>query len=408
MTFVTQPSPLRRIPAKTARVDVLSRDALERCPRWHDAFSSQRKDHRYYEVVEDTVPGFDYRYFVLSDDVGVVRAVEPFFLLNQDLLAGVTGWAKVAIDIVRRLWPHFMVVRTLMVGCAAGEGHLDEGDQFPRSDQARHLAAAVVDHAAELGARLIVLKEFPTKYRDELACFLHAGYTRVPSLPMTRLNIDYPNFDVYMISALSRRTRRDFRLKWRATARAPAIELSVVRDVTPIIDEIYPLYLQVYERSKLHFEKLTKDYFSSVGRLMPDKVRFFVWRQCGRIVAFAFCMVHGDEIHAEYVGFDYSIAIDLHLYHYAVRDMISWAMARGYKWFCSSALNYDPKYHFRHWLEPLDLYVRHSSTFLNAILKRLLPFVEPTRYDKTLRRFPNYREMWDSPAPAEPAEKRLA
>jgi hypothetical protein len=41
-------------------------------------------------------------------------------------------------------------------------------------------------------------------------------------------------------------------------------------------------------------------------------------------------------------------------------------------------------------------------------LKRLLPFVEPTRYDKTLRRFPNYREMWDSPAPAEPIEKRLA
>ena len=33
-----------------------------------------------------------------------------------------------------------------------------------------------------------------------------------------------------------------------------------------IIDEIYPLYLQVHARSKLHFEKLTPEYFCRLGR----------------------------------------------------------------------------------------------------------------------------------------------
>jgi predicted N-acyltransferase len=285
-------------------------------------------------------------------------------------------------------------MRTLMIGCAAGEGHLDDSDELSRADQARLLAATLTRHAIDLGARLIVLKEFPAKYRDDLRCFVRAGYARVPSLPMTRLNIDYPSFEAYMISALSSRTRRDLRRKMRAATQGSAIELRIVRDVTPFIDEVYPLYLGVYERSKFHFEKLTKDYFCRIGRLMADKVRFFIWRRDEKIVAFGLCMVQGDTFYGEYLGLDYSVALDMHLYHYVTRDMTTWAIAHGYKWLCSSGLNYDPKFHFRHWLDPIDLYVCHTSPVINALLKRVLPLIEPTRYDKTLRRFPNYAELW--------------
>jgi predicted N-acyltransferase len=128
--------------------------------------------------------------------------------------------------------------------------------------------------------------------------------------------------------------------------------------------------------------------------MMPDKVRFFIWRQNGRIVAFTLCMIEGDAIYAEYIGLDYSVALDLHLYHYAVRDMITWSIGNGYKWFRSSALNYDPKLHLRHLLDPVDLYVRHISRIKNPLLKLILPLIEPTRYDKTLKKFPNYKELW--------------
>jgi hypothetical protein len=131
---------------------------------------------------------------------------------------------------------------------------------------------------------------------------------------------------------------------------------------------------------------------------MPDKVRYFVWRQDGRIVAFTLCMIEGSEIYAEYIGLDYSVALDLHLYHYAVRDMISWATSRGYQWFRSSGLNYDPKLHLRHRLDPIDLYVRHTSVIANAVLRRVLPLIEPTRFDPVLKKFPNYRDLWDTPS----------
>jgi hypothetical protein len=37
------------------RLEVIARDDLRRCPRWQVAFASERKDHRYYELVEDTL-----------------------------------------------------------------------------------------------------------------------------------------------------------------------------------------------------------------------------------------------------------------------------------------------------------------------------------------------------------------
>lgn len=246
---------------------------------------------------------------------------------------------------------------------------------------------------------LIVLKEFPAKYRDILQCFLRCGFTRLPSLPMTKLNIDYSSFAEYMSKALNSATRTKLRRKFRAAAQAAPIEMSVVQDITSAVDDIYPLYLQVYDRSKLHFEKLSKEYFCRIGREMPDKVRFFVWRQNERVVAFTLCMIQRDAMYAEYIGLDYSIALDLHLYHYAVRDMITWSIENGYKWFRSSSLNYDPKLHLRHLLDPIDLYIRHVSATKNMFLKLILPLIEPTRYDKTLQKFPNYKELWAAPFP---------
>jgi hypothetical protein len=382
-------------PEQTGSVEVTSRDELSRCPHWARAFSGKRKDHRYYEIVEETIlQRFEYRYFAIKDEQGEVRAVQPFFIHDQDLLEGVSPRGRLVVAFIRRAWPRFMRMRALMVGCAAGEGHLDEADGRPPEWQIRLLASTLVRHARKLGAPLVVLKEFPAKYRPTLQCFLEYGFTLIPSMPMTKLNIDYPSFDEYMKRALNSATRTKLRRKFRAAAEAAPIDMSVITDITPLLDDIYPLYLQVYQRSKLHFEKLTKGYFSQLSRLMPDKVRFFVWRQNAKIVAFTLCMTEGDALYAEYIGLDYSVALQLHLYHYAIRDMITWSIANGYKWFHSSGLNYDPKLHLRHLLDPVDLYVRHTSATANALLKWALPLMEPTRYDQTLKKFSNYEELW--------------
>jgi predicted N-acyltransferase len=250
--------------------------------------------------------------------------------------------------------------------------------------------------ARELDCAMIVLKEFPAKYRGPLQCLHDADFTRVPSMPMTTLGIDYRNFDDYLSNMLSPRTRGKVRRKLRAAERAqPVITMSVVDDVTPVVDDIYPLYEKVFERSPLQFEKLTREFLCEIGRRMPDKVRFFIWRQDDRIIAFGLCMVQGEDFSHDYVGFDYSVAFELNLYYRVFHDVVEWAIANGYKRFYSGSLNYDPKWHLRQSLYPVDLYVRHTSGPLNAVLSRLLPLMEPTRSDPILPNFHNYGELWE-------------
>src|SRR5947207_6780215 len=195
-------------------------------------------------------------------------------------------------------------------------------------------------------------------------------------MPMTRLSLHYANWDEYF-GTLSKATRKDLRRKFRKTERAPKIEMEVVNDVTPLVDEIYPLYLAVHERSPLKFETLTKDYFRAVAQRMPERVRFFIWRQEGKIVAFSFCLVCDGAIYDECIGLDYSLALDLHLYFYTLRDLISWSLQQGLKYYYSNPLNYGPKLHLRCELLHLDLYVMHTSTVLHPLFRRLINYLHP-------------------------------
>jgi predicted N-acyltransferase len=226
-----------------------------------------------------------------------------------------------------------------------------------------------------------------------LDCFVRRGFARAPSMPMTALNIEHDDFDAYMQSALPRSARWQLRKKFKATD-GETLALTVTDDARDAIDEIYPLYLQVFDRSKFRFEKLTADYFRRLGSDMKDKTLFFIWRRGGKVVAFSLCMVEGDSLFWEYVGLDYTIALDLHLYYYTIRDMMNWAIDNGYKWLRSTGLSYEPKFRMRHDLDPLDLYARLRSALPNAIFRLLLPWIVPARYDKTLRRFANYRDLW--------------
>jgi Peptidogalycan biosysnthesis/recognition len=376
-------------------ISVVSRAELSGCDTWTSTFIDQRKDYRYYEILDDTLrDNFEYRYFAIVDDNGHIRAVQPFFLVDQDILEGLGAERVHWISLIRRFYPRFLKLRALMVGCSAGEAHLAATESLPADIVAETLSKGVVKQARSLNAHLIVLKEFPSRYRKTLNCFIQCGFARAPSMPMTMLDIGYDSFDAYMAKALRSSTRRKLRKKLAATAGVSDIRMSVTDDATSFVDEIYPLYLQVFERSKMQFEKLTKEFFCQIGQRMSDKVRFFAWRRGNVLVAFSLCMVQGDALYAEYVGFDYTVALDLHLYHYVVRDMINWGISNRYRWFRSSSLNYDPKLHMRHRLDPIDLYVRHTSALGNAIFSLALPWIVPARYDTTLKLFPNYAELW--------------
>jgi len=371
----------------------VTRAELENCDAWPRAFQNKCKDHRYYEIVEETLRNdFEHYYLRLEDSSGNVRAIQPVFFVRQNLVEGVPGKTRSVVDAIRKIFPRFLTMRVLMVGCAAGTGHLGVCDEKDDACVANALQASLQAYARQKKASLVVLKDFPAKYRAALETFVLNGHARIPSMPMTRLSLRYENWDEYF-RTLSKATRKDLRRKFRKAERAAKIEMELVSEIGPLVNEIYPLYLAVHERSPLKFETLTKDYFRAIAQRMPERARFFIWRQSGKIVAFSFCLVCGDAIYDECIGLDYSVALDLHLYFYTTRDIISWALQHGLKYYYSNPLNYEPKLHLDCELVPLDLYVQHTNALLNPIFRHVIKYLGPTRHDPVLPRFPNTDQL---------------
>lgn len=375
----------------TARILTLS--GVRNLEVWKRAFQNKCKDHRYYELIEEALANnFEYRYAVLEADSGNIRAIQPIFFVRQSLIEGMRGVFRKIVDVVRRKFPRFLTMRVLMVGCAAGAGELGGCDSEDEKWMAEALSQTLRDYARKNKASLVVFKDFPASYRSMLGVLCDHGYARVPSMPMTQLALSFKNFDEYL-QTLGYVSRKSLRRKFRKTERAAKIDIDVVNDISPHIDEIYPLYLQVHERSPMKFETLTKEFFCRIAKEMPERARFFIWRQLGKVIAFSLCLICGDTLYDECLGLDYGVALDLHLYFYTMRDVIRWAIDQKLSCYVSGPLNYDPKLHLGHELVPLDLYVTHTRAWLNPIFSFALKYLEPTRHDPILKKFPNAEQL---------------
>jgi hypothetical protein len=384
------------IAASFGRVLVSPRIAEADKETWAAGLSHEANDHRYYELTQDSLGHqFEHRYLVLKDHAGLTRAIQPFLIVKQDLVTGLPEAVRRGLNKIRQRFPAALVMRMMMVGCSAGEGHLVR-DRVTGGVEwvAQALREVLQPVANALQARMVVLKDFPRSYRTPLRHLLKAGYARVPSMPGSRLELDFKDFDEYLTKKLSHKTRKNLRLKYRKAAAGAALAMEVVTDIEPFIDEVFPLYQQVLERSNYKFEELTKAYFVQLGRRMNDRAIFFIWRENGQAVAFSSCVRHEGVLRDHYIGLDYRVALKHHLYFVTFRDIVTWALKNGCHSYYSAPLNYEPKYHLRHDLAPLDLYVRTSWAWLNPLFRVIVPFLEPTRYDPMIRRFANAHELW--------------
>lgn len=354
------------------------------------AFADQWKDLRYYEVCAQGLrEQFQHCYLALRDARSGHSLVQPIFFVDQDLTQGLQPKLRAILGWPRGIFPRWLRLRMLVAGCSTNEGDLDSTQAWAVA--ALHEALAIYGRAS--GVALILLKDFPASYRNALAPFARNGYRRVPSMPACELDVDFHSFDEFLHKKIGRVFRQNLRRKFKKLEARPAIHMEVVSDITSIVDEVYTLYLQTFERSKFRFEKLTREFFCAIGREMPDRARFFLWRIDGKIVAFALCMLHRETLYDLNIGLDYSVALELHLYFVTRRDILQWAAENGVRRYHVGPLNYHPKLHFRMKLAPLDLYARHLSPWINPIFKFALGWLQPARHDPIIAQFPNAGEL---------------
>jgi hypothetical protein len=353
---------------------------------WARGFSDTPKDFQYYELIEQTMgSAFEYRYLAIFDRTNRPVALQPLVLTTQDLAVSASEAIVRFVTKLRTLWPRLWRIRMALAGCLVGEGETGAIESvevaIPR------VAESLEKYARGQGISLVAFKDFPTKMRRAFSCLNRWGYARVAGFPPVTLDLNFASFDEYMAMQLSRATRKNLRRKFRvADDASPPLALEVWTDAEQIIDEIYPLYLAVAQTSAIRFEVFTREYFLEAGRCAPGKFRYFIWRQGCRAVAFSFCTIWNGTLYDNDIGLDYTVAYELNLYYVTFRDLLSWALANGLRRYASAPFSYDPKLRLRLQLQPVDVYVKHISPWLNPLIKILALFFQPARTDPVLRR----------------------
>jgi hypothetical protein len=358
---------------------------------WANAWAQHAKDSRFNEVVEQGLDDqFEQRYFVLVNSGLGQTCVQTFFVVKQDLTAGLPKTIRTTIARLRQRWRSLFFMRMLMVGSPAAEGLLDREEPWA----VEALRTALEKYARRQRIGMVLLKDFPSEYRYLLEIFTSRNYQRIPGLPAVRLDLDFSSFEEFTAKRLSKSYRKNLRRKFKVLESFPPVTFEVHHGCTPEqAEKIFPLYWEVYQRAKLSFEVLNRDFLARLGQLMPDKIRLFLWRQEGRLVAFNMVIVHDGIVDDLYVGFDYKVASKLNLYFVTWRDVIEWSVQNGLRTYRSGPLNYDPKLHLKMSLVPQDLYARHLSPVLNRPLLLAMRWLGPTRYEPILKQFPNAHEL---------------
>ena len=159
---------------------------------WSNGLKHLATDHRYFDLSHTALSGqFQHLYLILKDQGKRTRAVQPFLFVRQDITEGLPQSARRWVDGFRKRFPTALKLPMLMIGCSAGEGHIAKDVVTGGLDWvANALREAIEPVAQKLGAWMVVLKDFPRSYRNQLDQLRQHGFERIPSMPGAKLALD--------------------------------------------------------------------------------------------------------------------------------------------------------------------------------------------------------------------------
>ncbi len=351
---------------------------------WDRLFPPSPEGYQFFKTIEETLTRQFTFYYISIRQGSRTVCVAPCFIMDYSLETTTGGPLKTLLSWIKKALPRAFTIRVLICGSPTGEGRLGVAADADREPLAHALVGAMESIARRERAGLLAFKDFSD---DDLPMFqplLQGGFHMMPSYPAATLDLSFRSVDAYLAS-LSRATRKDLKRKFKTVDGRINLTMEVRRDLGESLDDAYRLYLKTFEKSQAKFELVTKEFFERISRNMPEETRYFLWYLDGRLVAFDLCLVSGTTLMDEYLGMDYAVAYDYHLYYLTFRDILNWCLQHGIRRYATGALNYDPKKRLDFTLAPQAIYFKHRNRFMNSLLSLLSAVLKPQNFDPTLK-----------------------
>ena len=277
-----------------------------------------------------------------------------------------------------RYWRQCIAPRTCFVGTTVSEYAL-----LPPAAQPKDWIAHYKDKFAREYAFLII-KDLPqsspllsdienAKGGECIAAAKQQGFIMVEGQALAFVPINFSSIDQYL-QGLSKTTRKGFRRKLKSREALEIKQLSTgdkMFDDAQHVAEFYQLYLNVYQQSDIHFDKLTYDFFAAMLQDETNGGVVMIYCHQGELIGYNICFVQGGKLIDKYVGFRYPAAREHNLY------FVSWFENLQY------ALDHQLKFYVAGWTDPEVkkslgahfTFTCHAVFIRNPIIRTLLrPF----------------------------------
>ncbi len=318
----------------------------------------------------------------------------PCFTVNYSLDTSINGPLRQFSNAIKKIFPNLFSIKALCCGIPMGQGQI--GIDSPSAVLEANIpypfgvVEAIVRRmemlARKIHAPIIAFKDFDQSYDNLFNPLLKNGFLKIDGLPMTRMDLDFSNFEDYL-KTLGSASRYDFRRKLKK-ASSVKIESSTVSALDEgTLHEVYSLYLQAVETHDMGFEIVPQEFFRLISKNMPQETKFFLWRINGKLAAFAFCLISEGVLLDYYLGFDYTPAHEYHLYFVRFKEIMNWCLGHGIKTYEMGATGYEPKRRLRFNFVPTYLYVKIRYKILRTCLKCLCAFLKFENFDPELKRW---------------------
>jgi len=355
-------------------------------PEWDRIFGDIPESYAFYKSLEESkLEEFSFYYAVLYKDKRIFL-IAPLFIADFNLDIAVEGWLEKFIVGIRKIIPRFLILKTLFCGAPFSEhgiiGLSCEAEQ--EKEVAWELLKGLGEFSRKKKINFYIFKDFPEEQADFLSPLLENGFFRLNSFPVALNELNFNTLEDY-IKSLGSSTRKNLRRKLKEAYTQARITVSVVERVDHVIDDICRLYSNTFTQGTTRFEKLTKEFFLSVGKNMQPNVKFFLYYVNEKLAAFNLCFVYQDLCIDKFIGFDYDMSNRNHLYFVSWCNNIEWCIKNSVRFYKTGQTDYYAKVRMGSRLVPLYVYLKHKNKLITLFLKILSLVLKPDNYDKAAK-----------------------
>lgn len=329
---------------------------------WEACFPAPLEGRWWYETLERSrlEDQFRFLYAVIRDGDSPV-GIAPLFVMRFPVSLVAPGALKPLLPLLGSL-AH---PKTLFVGSpCADEGTVGLLPAIERRGALVALQEALIAKARELDAPLIVWKDVPASAANDAARL--TGMFRAESFPGTIVELGADK--AAYLASLKGSRRHNLLKKVRRSVSHLTVRTEVLEQPeSRVLDEIFALFMQTYERSSTRFERLPREFFDQIAQV--PCARFIALREekSGEMIAFMLCFELGAKLINKFVGMDYRRPKEWQLHFRLWDPVVDYALSRGLHAIQSGQTGYAAKIETGHRLVRLANFCRHRNPIVHRL-----------------------------------------